>query len=317
LVCFGGPDGDQWYHETVYLIIENYGDRESYPAMQRMTSNLQPAQPGPSRVQTIVITAITLFAISGLMVGFAVGAVMRPPQSNANANDGLAQVSPTAQVTQTTKTTPTATQAPTQDIDLGCPAIPTAPSGTAAPDNVTDYEMSVQATDKTNYDPNGNKSCQYANGKPAGNNVTIDGLTCKIWVSSSTSGSTYQDHIRSLSTTAALSQPFPDELQNALMFDGSTPQMQTCNKGTAQWKFKLSSAVLQAGNTYNIIAFTYYNQRYNFNWAVITVPKYPLVGQSLPPNSMPLTFLQFPLFSAKSRSWLGSRLLHHLPSYNK
>src|SRR5438067_10794854 len=87
--------------------------------MSRPQPNMQPnnQNKGPARTQSLIITAITLFALSGLIIGFAAGAVTRPQQA--------AQPTPQNNNNQTSiqKAQPTAATPQTQPQQLGCPII--------------------------------------------------------------------------------------------------------------------------------------------------------------------------------------------------
>ncbi len=236
--------------------------------MQRMTSNLQPAQQGSSRVHAVVLTAITLFALSGLMVGFAVGAFTHPKQSGPQNNSGTGQGA-TSITTQGATPSPTPTQ---QKVPLGCPDVTTDAASATTPavaDGNTTYTATVQAKDKTGYQPN-DKCPTSANGDPIGNSLTTNGITCRIWLVKSSDGAKDVDtHMNDVKTVDDFQKPFPHELQNALILDG-TNQVQSSNQGTATWKFKIAPSV-EPGQYYLMVLTDWGRTYYNYNWAILNI----------------------------------------------
>src|SRR5690242_18080212 len=99
----------------------------------------------PPRVSRgIIVTAITLFALSGLLLGFTAGALTRPKHiQSGTPNDNNTQ--PVSIQTATPQTTPTI--APAQ-IKLGCPLI-MADKNILQANNSISYSLSVQAADKS------------------------------------------------------------------------------------------------------------------------------------------------------------------------
>ncbi|MBV9231620.1 MAG: hypothetical protein JOZ18_20085 [Chloroflexi bacterium] len=213
--------------------------------MQQVASRPGPnTTPGGStRSQTIIITAITLFALSGLMIGFAVGAFARPQQTSLST--------PRQQQTApATGKTPTA--APTQAaqiIALGYPVI-TNISYTEIADGATSYMFSAHPVDQ---------SIDQGHGKP----VHASNITCKLWLMKD------EHPIATLLAASSrfhaidtIAQPMPNEVQNALLFDG-TQQTQPCNAtGDTTWKYKV--ATIDPG-TYTLVVLTDWSG-VRYNW---------------------------------------------------
>jgi len=227
-----------------------------------MISKTHITRNGTPQVQSIIITAITLFALSGLMVGFTVGALARTPQSSNN-NQNSANL--------TTHTTPTSKPTPTPNapisIRLGCPNF-SYTNPTTNPDGTFVYNATIQAEDKTGTDANG--TCHLALEKP----ITADGITCRIWLVPAQLENVTTDlsnDKNQLQDPTTFNQPFPHEIQNALLFDPTTPnQVQTCKQGSAQWKFTLSPSV-DKGDYFLVGLTDWQGKFWNWSWSKITV----------------------------------------------
>ncbi len=189
---------------------------------------------GTSQVQYMIITAITLFALSGLMVGFTVGAFTHPrPVQQTHKGTTIPAL--------TVSKSPTATKAPTVNIaqvKIGCP-IPGNYQQTQISDGTTDYTFSAQIVDRS-IDPT--PPC----GK--GNPLALPDLSCKMWLVKE------QDDVRKLADRINklpadereavwnLQMPFPKEDTKALQMDTGSTAATTCNPtgGPTTWHYKLS-----------------------------------------------------------------------------
>ena len=225
-----------------------------------MISKSGPTRSGMPQVQSIIITAITLFAFSGLMVGFTVGAFTRPEKPSTN-NLNQTNLIPTP--------TPTFPPTPTVEpfIHLGCPEF-TLSSPTTNPDGTIGYSSSVQAKDKTG----GN--CNIAQEKP----ITADGIIGRIWLvpqdddPQTDPGTHFLDTATDqLQHLEKLNQPFPQEIEDALIFDPTTTtQTQPCIQGAAKWKFTISPSVPK-GNYYLVALTDWQGKSYNWTWIGIKI----------------------------------------------
>ncbi len=215
-----------------------------------MISKSQPARSGTPQIQSIIITAITLFAFSGLMVGFTVGALVRPAKPSTNNTNQ-------ANLTHTTPT-PTSRPAPTTPvgIHLGPPDFKLS-GPTLNPDGTQTYNATIQAKDKADQQ------------KP----ITVDGIICRIWLVPAQANVTddLTHDTDQLQHTDTFNQPFPEEIQNALIFDPATPsETQPCAQGSAKWKFTISPLVPK--DDYFVVALTdWQGKSYNWRWLSITV----------------------------------------------
>ncbi len=218
-------------------------------------SEQQPTHNGSSQSRMIAFVAMLLFALSGLISGFAVGAFIRPALHNQSTNPNSGETSPITK----RNTTPTRTSHTQHPIPLGYPILEHT-SHVEVADDTTNYTLTLQATDQSN-------------GQAPGNPVHAAGITCKIWLTEDEHVSTNMP-IDRLKAVATLSQPFPQEKSAALdFFDPSTPQTQMCNaRGQATWNYKIASTV-EPGR-YFLVGLTDWNGiHYNWSWVQITVTK--------------------------------------------
>jgi hypothetical protein len=225
--------------------------------MQQVASRPNQNLNGNNQTQKIVITAITLFALSGLMMGFAVGAFTRPHKQ--------ATVQPTVVTTSVAKQpTPQPTTTPAVNVaavGISCPIItPSAISQVA--DGNTGYTLSAEIQDQSiSKDP---VPCG------TGKDLHAAGLMCKIWLTRS------QDSLRNLSKeqlspVSNLQNTFPGEVQNAFQFTSNQQQVQQCSlTGLTTWNYKLSST-LKSGTYYLAVVADWQGTVFNWTWKGITI----------------------------------------------
>jgi hypothetical protein len=226
--------------------------------MQQLVSqprpDITPGQPGNTRKQSLLITGITLFALSGLLVGFAVGAITRPQHKPSALTPTLSPVAnPQSQAASPT------TQKTTQVLPLGYPMI-TQISSPEVADGATTYTLAAHPVDQ---------SIDKGHGKP----VQAEGITCKIWLTKAENvTATLQDAGDRLRNVTTLAQPLPKETENALLFTGGN-QTQNCSaNGDTTWKYQVAQSV--DPGVYNIVVLTdWAGQRYNWSWQHITISK--------------------------------------------
>ena len=215
---------------------------------------------GNSRSTLIAILALFLFALSGLMTGFATGAFTRTKQTAQQNNNNNNKTSSSGK----TAATPVQTQAPqvTQTpnilvVGLGCPHIL---QYSFQEVRGTSYQVHAQITDKS-------AECKSGGGKP----LHITGITCRLWLTKDNNfGENIPgDRIKSVNT---LQQAFPKEEQDALNFNASQ-QVQPCNaQGPTIWNYQLSPS-LDKGTYYLIILTDWQGTLYNWSARAITVTK--------------------------------------------
>ena len=231
--------------------------------MQQVASRPQPDHKGAggsTAPQAILIIAILMFALSGLLIGFAVGAFAHPASPRVTASK---QNGPTRLVQS-----PTATQPPAiQPMPLGCPLIEITNSVYTA-DGTTTYTSSAQAKDKSV------GTCS-PNNKP----VASSGILCKLWlITRIPNGQTLlfpkeDARLKHVDLTA----PLTGTIQNTdfaevpgLQFDQTTPQLQQCDaQGHGSWNYKIAPTV-PPGN-YDLMVLTDWSSGKYFNWAWVNV----------------------------------------------
>ncbi len=233
--------------------------REQYYAMQqtihRPGSPLGGPQQGGPRSQSIIITAITLFALSGLLVGFTFGAltIKKHPSVATTSTQTNKQSNPIT-IPQVATPTPILSE---QIVPLGFPKISTLSTETQIADGTTSYTLSAYPTDKT------------------GNQVHSANITCKIWLTKN------QDVTKVLLKHATdrldqvdtLTQPMPNEEENALVFSGTTQQTQKCNaSGNTTWTYTVAPSA-DAGNYLLVVLTDWSGQHWNWFTAQIQITK--------------------------------------------
>lgn len=204
---------------------------------------------GPSR--SIAVLAVILFALSGLISGFAVGGFLHS-RSGQSGTSGAG----TTSEGQTTKPSSTHTSHP---IPLGFPQINVSNADEKA--NGTTYILTTQAIDKQN--------------QP----VHASDITCKLWLVQRIPDHKILDiPVSTLKDANAIQNPITGfvngrtfEEVNGLNFDSSTPQTHLCNaNGQFTWKYQVSSSV-EAGD-YDLVVLTDWNGvHYDWSWININI----------------------------------------------
>lgn len=240
--------------------------------MQQTAVKTVPDNRGNTQAHTMIIVAITLFALSGLVLGLTVGAFTRPPHTNTPIANRTTNTPVTIHPTATP--VPTATAIPPQA--LGCPDM-TLNAVTLAPDGATPYTLMAQVKDRT-----GNVACSTTMNKP----LAVSGVFCKLWMvkripdgQSITFLPQEKDvlaHADQISTSLTgtvqgdATGAYPE--LPGLQFSATTPQTQQCNaQGQGNWQYTMSNQVPD-GN-YSLIVLTDWSGFYSWSWRSITVKK--------------------------------------------
>ncbi len=200
------------------------------------------------QTRKIAIVAIILFALSGLICGFAVGAFVHPKTQTGTgtANTG----SKTTPITHTTHTPSTAqTQTPQE---LGFPVIDKSVFVYhELADGQTTYTYSAYAV--------------YANGS----RVNSPDITCKLWLTKNTVGLQRSEW----TPVSAVNNPIGGESEGALNFDSTTPQVQNCDASAkATWKYQVSPSV-EPGTYYLATLTDWAGKHYNIWWQQVIIKK--------------------------------------------
>jgi hypothetical protein len=204
------------------------------------TANSNNKNGGNSQVQSVVIIAITLFALAGAILGFSVGALTRHPASNPQTANNSSSNTKVKKPTQAA-TTPTPVPSPTTTAQtLGPPVVNGGPTLTGT------YTYTLQAVDTAN------------------NAIKTNGITCRLWITKSNPKTLNTSGFKVI---ANLTSPVPNEVVGGLTFDGSTPQTQPCVNGLGTWNVNFSTTLSKG--TYYIVGLTDWNGTY-FNWSWVT-----------------------------------------------
>ncbi len=222
------------------------------------TTGIAPAAASPS--QSIAIVAVILFALSGLISGFAIGAFIHPPKTttadniSGNTHPIVAQTPVSTRGTHGIKTFP-----------LGWPVIEFF-NETENADGSTTYTFSAYPVDQ---------SIDSGHGKQ----VYVSGITCKVWLIQRIPNSSHLLlPISTLQNISAIQNPLTGTAKGqqypevpGLTF--STPQTQPCNsRGITTWQYQVSSTVTPG--KYNLVVLTDWDgKRFNWSWADIVIKK--------------------------------------------
>ncbi|GER89129.1 hypothetical protein KDW_32910 [Dictyobacter vulcani] len=216
---------------------------------------------GNSQYQSIIITAITLFALAGAILGFAIGALnhQRTPQqvaNNSNNNNNKPAAKPTTAVKPTATPTPSVVAQP-----VGCPAMSTANNI----DGVT-FTITIVAKQKL--------IAGCPNHPESASTIANDFVTCRIWLAKAKDD---QHPVIEKADTdlfnkpESFATPFPNEVPNGLVFSNGASQTQMCKQGQANWNVSLSPA-LEKGK-YFIVGLTSWGVFYNWSWSGLLIKK--------------------------------------------
>lgn len=220
------------------------------------------------QTRRIATFAIILFALSGLISGFAVGAFVRPKHSGPTNNQGANSITPIVQQTKTA--TPVATVRP-QTIRV---------------QSVDGFD-STEVSNGTTYTLTAHLSPVLgADGQP----VHATGLTCKLWLITRIPGDQgvyiSPDIAKNVS---AINEPFTaqgapkdnltapiaganyPEIPQSLTFDGATGQTHTCNTdGEVTWRYQVSPSVA-AGKYTLVVFYDWSGKHWTWYWVNIVI----------------------------------------------
>ncbi len=213
--------------------------------------------------------AIILFALSGLISGFAVGAFVRPKVGGTGNNNGTG----ITRIVQQTKTaTPAATPRPQTFSIQGLGGV----GYVEVPDGTTTYTLTAQLNPVIGTD-----------GQP----VHANNLTCKLWLISRIANdqnvyipSDIAKNVNGISgaftalatakngdqNTPLAGVTYP-EIQQALNFSGSTSQTQACSTdGNVTWRYQVSTSV-PPGKYTLVVFYDWSGKHWNWYWVNILI----------------------------------------------
>lgn len=233
--------------------------------MQTLSSRTSNSLSPQSR--KVAVFAVLLFALAGLISGFAVGGFVRPKIGGVGSTGGNNINNP---VVQQTKTATPTTSGP-QPMKIPIPTI----------DNVDTFNV-----------PNGTTYTLTAHldhvvgrdGQP----VHAGNLTCKLWLISQVPGdqkvsipSDILTNVSGLSNTFSVQAtsrdgtPLPGvsypEIQPGFVFNGSTPQTHSCRTdGEVTWRYQISPQATPGKYTL-VVLYDWSGKHYNWYWVNITI----------------------------------------------
>jgi hypothetical protein len=199
-----------------------------------------------SQTRNAVLVALILFAMAGLISGFAVGAFAHPNK----APSVIIPNQPTHALKTKVKQTPTATNVSLQPISLGEPVI-----DSYQPDEIangsTTYTFTGHVVNKQN------------------SLLRTSSVTCKIWLTKdgNVSPNITENRLQSVST---LDQPFPKETHGALLFTAATSQTQMCQNGQGTWSYQIAPTT-KPGQYYIVLLTDWNGIHYNWSWVAIRI----------------------------------------------
>jgi|SRR5215467_14085240 len=195
--------------------------------------------------RTVAFAAILLFAFSGLISGFAVGAFVHPNFALPVHDTGT---HPAVQ------TNPTPVKATIENpVPLAPPSI-NAVDKVEIADGTTAYTLSSQTVDKS------------------GKLVQTSGITCRLWLIPTSAGAPTIPLDRLKSPDTLQSSPLPGEVQG-LIFDPTTTQTQPCSaNGQGIWKYSLDPSV-SPGSYFLVVLTDWQGAHFNWSWVIVTIKK--------------------------------------------
>ena len=167
----------------------------------------------------IAVLAVLLFALSGLISGFAVGAFVRPRIGTGTTTTGSG-TTPGAQSSTTSQST--------ENISLDFPAIGDFSYSEVA-NGCTRYVFTAQILDKKSKNP-----------------IQASDVMCKLWLTKNgdINKVLLADDAAIPRAIDQIQQPFPHEVANGLNFISPSQQAQPCTPdGKTTWSYTVSPSV--------------------------------------------------------------------------
>jgi hypothetical protein len=208
------------------------------------------------QTRKIAVVAILLFAFSGLISGFAVGAFVHPKSQTGTGTGTGTTGSRTTPVAHTTHT-PVST-AIVENVDLGEPVI-----------KQGDYPYIQIANGSTSY----TLSALIINKNQSP--IQATDVTCKLWL---TKDGDVNSILRANNyalprTIDTFNQPFPKEVVGALNYSAPSQQVQSCMpNGKTTWTYTISPSI-DPGTYYLVTLANWKGKSFNWYWVAIIIKK--------------------------------------------
>jgi hypothetical protein len=208
------------------------------------------------QTRKIAVVAIILFALSGLISGFAVGAFVhskaQPGTGTGISSNTGSKSTPITQVTHS----PVSTIHP---IRMGDPVVTEVSTFQKANAN-TPYIFTAHAVDT---------SIDKHNGKQ----IYASGITCKLWLQHIPQRNFVNLSIERLQKMDIQGPLTGDEIPGALIFAPGVSQIQTTNSnGRVSWNYTLATSV-EPGAYYLVVLMDWQGQYSNWSWRYVSVKK--------------------------------------------
>jgi hypothetical protein len=208
------------------------------------------------QTRKIAVVAIILFALSGLISGFAVGAFVHPKsQTRTGMGNGTSgsKTTPIAHATHTTVPTTTV-----EHINLDLPVI-----------SQGDYSYFQIANGSTNY----TISSLIINKDKTP--IQASDVTCKLWLTreGDVNSILRVDQYSLLRSIDTIQQPFPKEVVGAFNYIAPSQQTQPCvSTGKTSWSYTISQSVNPG--TYSLVVLAdWKGESFNWSWVQILIKK--------------------------------------------
>lgn len=195
----------------------------------------------------IAVFAVLLFALSGLISGFAVGAFVRPKIGPGTTSTG----SGTPSGAQNSKTSQS-----TENINLDFPVIGDF-SYTEVANGSTRYIFTAQILDTSK------------------NPIRVPDVMCKLWLTKDRDVNPVlqADNDAIPRAIDQIRQPFPHEVANGLNFISPSQQVQPCAPdGKTTWSYTVSPPV-DPGTYYLVVLSDWKGKSYTWSWQAIKIKK--------------------------------------------
>lgn len=216
--------------------------------MQTLSS--QPPNHISQQTRKIAVFAILLFALSGLISGFAVGAFVHS-QRGVGTTPAGSGLTPVGQITKTPAST-----TGTENVNLGYPEI-------------DDFSFSQVANGSTSY----TLSASIAN--KIQNPVQVTAVTCKLWLTQNGDINSIlgADHYAIPREINKVQQPFPGEVVGTLNYIAPSQQIQPCIlNGKTIWRYTISPA-MNPGTYYLVVLADWKGKSFKWAWVSIKIKK--------------------------------------------
>lgn len=220
--------------------------------MQILSS--QPPNRISQQTRKIAVFAVLLFALSGLISGFAVGAFVHTKTGTRTGTptSGLG-TTPVGQITKT----PVSTTG-TENVNLDEPVI-----------KQGDYPFIQVANGSTSY----TSSTLIIN--KSQNPIQVSDVMCKLWLTKNGDVNSIlrADHYAIPRAIDNIQQPFPEEVVGALNYLAPSQQIQPCtSNGKTSWSYTISPSI-NPGTYYLVVLADWKGKSYNWRWVSIEIKK--------------------------------------------